>query len=103
MMLGAGRGRSVKMCKDNMSRARRRHHRTRMQKRVENLLKNIWCDSDKYVMHRAVRMRDNMQTCSCYACGNPRRRAWNDNERLTMAEKRAIDNYKDNMEEVDGG
>jgi len=91
------------MCK-TMSRAKRRHHRARMQKKVENLLKNIWCDNNNtWIEWSATRMRDNMQVCSCYACGNPRRQAWCGKEKITMAEKRAIDNYNDNMEEVDGG
>ncbi len=87
------------MCK-NMSRANRRHHRARMQKKVENLLKNIWGDTDKWVEWRALRMRDNAQVCSCYACGNPRRQGWGSDERITMAEKRANDNYNDNMKEI---
>lgn len=91
-----------------MSRAKRRHHRARMFKKARNLLSRWW--GNEYVKNHqkdfhkcASGLRDNMQICSCYACGNPRRMSWSGKEKLTMAEKRMLDNYKNNMEEIDVG
>jgi len=90
----------------NMDRSKRRHHRARMYKKAQKLLVRWWgteyADSHQEDLHcQASQVRDNMQVCSCYCCGNPRRTAWNKKEKLTMAEKRMLDNYKNDMEMLD--
>ncbi len=88
-----------------MSRAKRRHHRARMYKKARILLSSWWGKKylnghDEDFHRRASSMRDNMQVCSCYCCGNPRRMAWNKKEKLTLAERRMLDNYKNSLEEI---
>ena len=61
--------------------AQRRHDRFRMRKRAGDVMKD-WGTSKKFVPY----MADNMQLCSCYMCGNPRKHFGE----LTVQERRAV-------------
>ena len=79
-------------------RALRRHHRARMLTRAENMLKD-WGEDKSRLTWRAIRMYNNMQNCSCSMCCNERSNPWLKNyDRLTMQEKKALDNYKDQID-----
>lgn len=56
------------------TRAWRRAHKFRMRRRAERIMKD-WGSSNRPFPAReqALYMADNMQICSCYMCGNPRR------------------------------
>ncbi len=98
------------MCKDNM-RAERRFHRARIMKNRFDYWgygKHGW---RSYCEHGVIEMNEtrsgqviNTPTpCSCSMCGNPRRNDWQPvPEQLTMQERKAWDNYNDNMEEING-
>ncbi len=60
--------------------AQRRHDKFRMRKRAEDVMKD-WGTSKKSVPY----MADNLKSCSCYMCGNPRRHFGE----LTVQERRA--------------
>ncbi len=61
--------------------AQRRHDKFRMRKRAEDVMKD-WGISKKSASY----MADNMQSCSCYMCGNPRKHFGE----LTVQERRAV-------------
>ena len=74
-----------------MGKRERRHHRRRM---IAKALK-------VYNKERALYNYDHMAQCSCYMCGNQRNNTWQStDERLTMQERRANDNYKDQLNET---
>ena len=56
------------------SRTLRRHHRARMIQKARNLFAR-WGEDEGRINRNAPRLADNLQWCSCYSCGNPRR--WN--------------------------
>ena len=50
----------------------------------------------------ASRLVDNIAICSCYMCRNVRRSPYTKNyDRLTLPEKKALDRYEYDLEEVD--
>lgn len=52
-----------------------------------------------YDEERALYNYDHMTQCSCSGCGNQRHNTWqSSDERLTMQERKANDNYKDELE-----
>lgn len=56
-------------------RAIRRRHKLRMISkalRIQRLYWNIYTDEDA-ILYDALRSADNLVTCSCYMCGNPRK------------------------------
>jgi hypothetical protein len=55
-------------------RALRRHHRRRMLRRALRSEVLSWPEDEAQRTYRAVRWRDNLAKCSCYLCGNPRRK-----------------------------
>lgn len=98
-----------KMCK-NMSRAMRRHHRERLKK----TRKNYWGygnqgyrsyfeqGTPEMSPYQAGVVINTPKTCSCFMCRNQRHNTWqNKKECLTMQERKALINYKYNMEEID--
>ncbi len=89
------------MCKD-MSRALRRHHRERLKKNRKNYWgygQQGWRTAETEMSEATAGIVINTPTpCSCWMCGNPRK-AWCE---ITMQEKKALDNYKNNMEEIYG-
>lgn len=98
------------MFKD-MSRAKRRHHRTRLKKNRRyywGFGKFGWrgyCQDEIVEMTgRQAGMVVNTPTpCSCLMCCNPRHNGWETKkECLTIQERKASENYNYNMEEIDG-
>lgn len=91
---------------DKTSRALRRHHRARMQKRAKIIYKD-WltaCEhwSDNQLKRWVGRLRDNLKICSCSMCGNPRRSGWlNKQDAGTMQERKEDERFKYEMLEVD--
>lgn len=79
----------------NKKRALRRHHAQRMYKRTQRfLVQQSHVLSEKQIHDRTNRAYNNRQQCSCSMCGNPRRVGWyNQNERLTMQERRELEKY----------
>jgi hypothetical protein len=70
------------------TRAERRHHHHRMVEKVKKfdwLKPKYWShpdyDRDKHIK----KLAENRQSCSCHACGNPRK---HHKDKLTMQEKR---------------
>lgn len=57
-----------------------------MREKAVKILKG-WSSDPEWLDGAVKRMADNMQICSCHACGNPRR-YWDSD---TMQEKRARD------------
>ena len=86
---------------DKSSRALRRIQRVRLNRRAKRIYEGWWFDISKNkINHNAVRLRDNMKNCSCFMCGNPRRGKGIYEEVLTMQERKALDSYNDQLEEV---
>jgi len=90
----------------NMKRAQRRHDRKRMQKRAERITLDFnyeWYSRHMDAWHEsACKLRDNLKDCSCYACRNQRHNDWqNDEERMTMQERKALDEYREEIKEID--
>ena len=97
------------MFKD-MSRAIRRHHRARLKKNR----KNYWGYGNQgwrsYCEHGIIEMPPEVASsvtrtptpCSCYMCGNQRHNTWqNKKECLTMQERKALEDYKYNIKELE--
>lgn len=94
----------------NHKRALRRHHNARLLCRAKEKIQ-IWSaylyrsaeyyhTAEETLLKWARRRRDNMQICSCASCGNWRRSGWNSaRERLTLAERKAEDSYRDALED----
>ena len=57
-----------------MSRAIRRHHKSRMKAKARAIVK-IWNASSgvKLPIDKLEAHADHLKACSCYMCGNPRR------------------------------
>ncbi len=94
----------------NMSRAKRRHHRIRLQTNRRNYWgfgKQGWrgyCEYGTIEMssHQAGSVINTPVPCSCSMCGNPRRNDWQSKkECLTMQERKALENYNNQIEELD--
>ena len=87
-------------------RALRRFHDARMLKHAKRVIDSwYWCAEDrereKHLFHLWARQqRDNMQVCSCAMCGNPRRGYWNGKERLTIAERKNEESFRDQLNEI---
>lgn len=89
-------------------RSLRRHHRDRLKARARRILISGEFSSlfdpgwSEGLEHRVNRRWNNMSMCSCWMCGNPRRRytGWN-HAKLTVQEKKQFDNEKAQMDEVD--
>ena len=65
-----------------------------------------WWVGDDELWVFASRFRDNMKRCSCPGCGNPRRHAgipkvtqWGGKAVLTLGERRAVADTRDQVEE----
>lgn len=86
----------------------RRHHRDRLKSRTRKILLSGefrsefnpgWADGLEY---RVNKRWNNMSLCSCWMCGNPRRKnsGWN-YASLTLQEKKQFDSEISQWEEVD--
>ena len=91
----------------NPSRAIRRHHHNRMVKRAMRIpylqfdYTHNYCDYDEWRL-RARRICNHMAQCSCSMCGNQRRNTWlPKDEQGTMQERKANDQYKYELEEME--
>jgi len=96
------------MCKDT-TRALRRFHNARIKKNRQNYWgygKHGWrsyCEHGTIEMNktRSGQVLSTPTPCSCSMCGNPRHNDWQPLiECLTMQELKALDNDKDNFEEL---
>lgn len=90
---------------DKTSRALRRHHRARLIRKYMNYDMVRWRafeeDSEENRRHRATRLVDHIAMCSCMMCRNERRCGWlHEYDRLTMQEKKALDDYHAQMQEL---
>ena len=68
-------------------RALRRHHRARMIKKARAVLAarfGYWGERNRDL--NAKRLADNITSCSCWMCGNPRRVPGRHASRLTIQE-----------------
>jgi len=90
----------------NMSRAERRHHRARLKKNRRNYWGygrqgwNIF-DIKEMSAYQAGVVTRTPTPCSCYMCGNQRHNTWqNKKECLTMQERKALEDYNNQMEEL---
>lgn len=79
-------------------RERRRRDKERMKARARRVYGRIrstslgWSqeEQDEWIQ-RQGRLADHIKACSCEACGNPRRSKWNKSERLTLQERRFLE------------
>lgn len=88
------------------NRAFRRHHRARMVARAREIQLR-WClhpdPIDEQELHVAAsKVADNLALCSCWMCGNPRRYYTFVEEALTVQERRALLDYQDQLDEIEG-
>lgn len=84
---------------ENTKRAVRRHHRARLLERTIDRLSISWKHVDDLTLFAAKRY-NNMKNCSCHMCCNERRNPWYcGEERLTLQERKAKDDYNDQMKE----
>ncbi len=82
---------------------RRREEIKRMNRAVKYLKQHQFYDSleDNELLDTARRLADNFKNCSCPICCNPRHSIMtNENERLTIQEKKAQSDFKEQIEEV---
>jgi hypothetical protein len=62
---------------------------------------NWGVDDPNILEFHVVQSADNLQVCSCPACRTPRNNDWAPNdERLTMAERRMNESFREQMEAV---
>jgi hypothetical protein len=54
-------------------RALRRHHRQRMIRHALRSCLFLWETDEELRRKRVLRWYNNLQKCSCYMCGNPRK------------------------------
>ena len=80
---------------DKVSRAVRRHHRARMQRKAIRVLQTYYQPDPAWVIWSANRRRDNFQICSCASCGNQRNAWWGPED--TLAEIRNEDSMQDQL------
>ena len=87
----------------NTTRALRRHHRARLLQRAIKTYANFgWPSDPEHRLWKARRCLDNMKVCSCPMCCNVRSNGWvRGKERLTFAERRNLDSFNDQMEDLD--
>ena len=83
----------------NKIRALRRFHRNRLVRRYMNYnIVAVFSDNSKKA---ATRLVDHITSCSCSVCGNQRHNYWlNKQERLSIQERQAIDNFKCEMDDI---
>jgi hypothetical protein len=82
------------------NRAERRHHDRRIKGKVRTFLIDAWhvrewLKEPNELEVWVCKMAAARKPCSCHMCGNPRRTAGGENERLTMQEKRSLVREKD--------
>jgi hypothetical protein len=75
---------------DTRSRSWRRHHDARMLQKALRIIQieqryAVWLTPAE-IRQRAATIKDNLASCSCTMCGNPRR--WLGNGEVTINEKR---------------
>lgn len=94
----------------NTKRATRRHHQNRLKKNRRNYWgygKHGWrayCEHERGSLYEMPNNYVGMVlqhpcVCSCSMCGNPRRHGGWAGERITMQERRADDDFKDQMDD----
>lgn len=83
-------------------RSYRRYQRMRKRVHARKVIHDSWGVDDPEELEMYVgQSADNLQVCSCPACGNQRHNEWAPViERLTMAERRAHESFNDQMEVV---
>ncbi len=94
----------------NMARAIRRHHKARLKKNRKNYWgfgKYGWRGSVTSSLYEEMDetcsgiVINTPTPCSCWMCRNPRHSDWlSKKSKLTMAERRMLDNYKNDIREV---
>jgi len=57
-------------------------------------------DIEHYIENDARKNHDHLKTCSCMGCGNPRH-YFHGEERITMAERRAIEDEVDQLKDLE--
>lgn len=90
----------------NMSRAIRRQHRARMIKKAMKYEIIRWwncqIDTEEKRKKRATQLHNHLKPCSCYMCGNQRHNDWqNKTERLTIQERKELENYNNQIKELE--
>lgn len=85
---------------NNNSRALRRFHRARLIKKYSQYQVFAWREEeDRRKM--AICMVNHISSCSCYMCGNQRHNNWQSKkECLSMQERKAVEAFKYEMEEM---
>ena len=73
-------------------RSIRRHHKVRLRRKAKKIAKLFSLstskeDVEKFADNHAKHNADNLASCSCSMCGNPRRHA-KGKDKLTIQEKR---------------
>ena len=101
----------------NRSRAIRRHHEKRIKDRARWILTHVYGDIPVKEIsigysgqwgemeiddfnNRLIKRYNNFTNCSCWMCGNPRQTLI-DESPLTMAERKAVDRFQCEMDELD--
>jgi len=92
----------------NSKRAVRRHHVQRLKHRRRHYwgygspshgyLSSCPTEMDGTQLGKVVHTP---HPCSCPSCGNPRRHSWFKIERLTLQERKALDQYQEQLDEVE--
>jgi len=88
-------------------RALRRHYLARAKARAFAVAKltfdrRLWLVSDaelEEIRRREVVRRYRNRACSCQMCRNPRRVGFNKIERLTLAERRALNSFREQTDD----
>ena len=88
------------------SRSIRRHHRQRIIDRAKRYYQHNQTYfsqpySGKQLDNYCAKWANNLATCSCFGCGNPRRHKFNNKEKLTLQEKRAKKDFNDQLNDID--
>jgi len=87
----------------NLQRSKRRHNNWINKKKAKALIDRWWGrnknDPEDLKYKQMVGcLSDNLKNCSCWVCCNQRHNQWaKKKERLTMAERRMLDNYKEDL------
>ena len=83
----------------------RRLYEYRAYTKTKIIIATKWynCSLSNILLHKKTeKLQNNRQICSCDMCGNPRHNGWLSNkERLTPAERKQLDKYYQEIQEME--
>ena len=83
------------MTSEESKRAERRQKKRNMIEHAKEVLRRAWGISDSKLPLLAVKHADNLKSCSCYMCGNPRKYSKGKEKHKVNERKKMIEDKED--------